>query len=246
MIKIERLTNKNIGLAFSCAKDADIWGSKYHEYSNQVLINHPDSIISYGITYDNEPAGHSIIIKGNSPFNPVKSEKAAFIHCFYISENFRNENLGTLLLNYIEKDLHNIVSAIFIMSVHSDNSYEEFFYKHGFKNIGKDEYSPLLSKFFSKTEYSVKPPNTCSNKNDALVVNYNPLCPIMFSQYKNALTEIREALPELMIIEHFPDKEDDLCDYGYFGFFLRNTPILINPKKTDELIRMIRNLLFIS
>lgn len=246
MIKVERLTDKNIGLAFSCAKDAGIWGSKFHEFSNSMLIENPQTIFAYGITYDNEPAGHAIVLHSDSPYSPVEGDKTAYIHCFYISPKFRNNDLGSLLFNYLENELTGRFNALFISAVDKSDSYAEFFRDKGFKTIQEDEYSAILGKIFRKSPYSLKETCELDCNDDWLTVNYNPLCPVDFARQKDTVEIIRKEIPQINIKENYPEhiKSGSLCPM--FGFYFGKTPILVNNTRTEELIRMLKNMLFLS
>lgn len=246
MIKVERLKDSNIGLAFSCAKDAGIWGSKFHEFSNSMLINNPDEIFAYGITYNNEPAGHAIVLHNDSPFSPVGGKRNAYIHCFYISPKFRNNDLGSLLFNYIENELNEKFNALFISIVDRSDSYSAFFRNKGFEPVQEDEYSSILAKIYRKAAYSFKDNRDLLCSDNCLTVNYNPLCPVDFARQKDAVDNIRREIPSLCIKEYSPDTHSEGSSCPMFGFYFGKTPLLINNTKTDELISMLKRMLFIN
>ncbi len=245
MIQIQRLNENNIGLAFSCAKDAGIWGSQIHAISNNILIKRPDKFFAYGITYDNEPIGHSIVVDTDMPFSPVEADKSVFVHCFYIAPQFRDKDFGTLLYNYIDNDLIKMnIKAIFFQVTDSKNPYSRFFKSRGFTALVDNDIITLLVKFHKKTDFKIKEFSSHMKNNNILTVNYNPLCPITFSHYQQAVIKIRKELPEIKIVENYLTDDKQIRECGYFGFYYGNTPILINPQKSTKLINMLKKMTF--
>ncbi len=249
MIKIKKLDKNDIGLAFSCTKDKNIWGSNEHQIVSDFLIKHLYYEFSaYGLTYNNEPAGHLIITKTETHYSPIRAKNSVYIYCMYISPLYRSKNFGTVLLEFMEEDIFNKEQkeAIFVQSLGDEYMNKTFFIKNNYKEIENDILNSLLVKYKdTMPDYEIPQSVNTKTKNEknVLIVNYNPVCPVLLGQYKMAITYLKKHLPKLKIVENYIKNDNDIDVFGNYGFYLNNMPILVNPNKLNELKEIIENLI---
>jgi len=246
MIKINKLDKKNIGLAFSCTNDNNLWGSEIHQRVNKFIMeNLFDNFSAYAITYDNKPAGHLITLNTLSKFSPIYSQNSVFLYCLYIAQKFREQNLANTLLNYVEENIKNdMKDAIFVQTFVNEIMNDKLFTSNNYTKIDTNSNDSIfMKKFRDNVDFSLNNDyyQIPSAKN-TLLINYNPICPIVQEQYKKVVIYIKENLPDITIQENYINNEQDLKKYGYFGIYFNNIPLLFNIDKLDELKDMLISL----
>jgi N-acetylglutamate synthase-like GNAT family acetyltransferase len=241
-----KLGKENIGLAYSCTKDYSLWGSEYHQESNKFLINNLGyRIYAFGVLENKNPVGHAILVDAKPPLSMVDSKNGLYLHCFYISPKHRNKNIGAALIERIEIEAQKEgKEAIFLNTIGIKWMNRDFFEKHGYSMINDDEMDSFMMKQLGKeTEYRIiKDFPVHESKTNQLVINHNPLCPLMLYQYSQLAKIAAEELKEIDIIETRVEKASDLSEQFSFGVYFNNLPILLNEKKINETIKVIKSL----
>lgn len=247
MIKFIKLIDDNRGLAFSCLKEKGMWGNAEHMDSLSFTYDRMEGFFSaFAAIYDSEPAGHAMVIETKPPFSPVESENSLFINCLYVGPSFRKMGIGSKLLEYLEKDAEESGrDMIFVQSVGNEWMKKDFFAERGYRQIDDEEISFLLMKKISRLA-KFSPVKTVSSNSDrskdSLVINYNPLCPVLVSHYRQFAAMIKKEIPGITIKENYVSCDDDICKNGSFGIYFNNTPILINQRRISETVEIIRSL----
>jgi len=247
MIKILKLTKDNRGLAYSCLQEKGMWGNEEHQESLSFTYKEFETDFSaYAATYNGESAGHAIIINSKPPFSPVQSENSIFVHCLYVVNKFRNKGIGRQLMNLIEKDALDMgKDMIFVQSISNEWMKKDFFIKREYKAIEDDGINFILMKKLnkiSKFSFVKHEDHSIKAERDSIVINYNPLCPVMISHYRRFVQKLREEIPNIKITENYLICSDDVCKNGEFGIYLNNTPLLINQRRISETIEIIISL----
>ncbi|MFO8062094.1 MAG: GNAT family N-acetyltransferase [bacterium] len=247
MIKIEKLNEKNIGLAFSCAGENDIWGSECHTIANDFLIQHLDSgFEAYGITFDSKPVGHSVLVPAALPFSPVKADRGMFINCIYIAPQYRNRDLGTLLIDYIENDMNERnIHVLFAQTTQISGNQFSFYSDKQYREIFDDGINQIYMKSFSDSDIDYKIIDLKPRRDDDgnyLKINYSPLCPVLIMKYRELVDIVKKEIPGIEIQENFIESEKDMKENGNFGVFFDNIPLLISTRSIGESVNIIKGL----
>lgn len=245
MIVIKKLGKQDMGLAYSCCKGTDVWGSDNHVSANDFLISNLSyGIRAYGVQYDNEPAGHAILMKTEQPFSVIEADNSLYIHCIHVSRQRNYDSLSRLFMDYIADDVFNSnMKAIFVQTFDDGHMSREFFSNMGFEEIQSGEDS-VLALFSSrdKVDYSIREINSDAVSTDALVVNYDPLCPLTNTRYSLIVKAVREKLPDIRIKETVIKNAGDITKFGHFGIYFNGIPLIASRNHPEEVVEIIRSL----
>lgn len=247
MIRIEKLNENNIGLAFSCAGENNIWGNECHTIANDFLIHNLDSgFEAYGIRFDSKPVGHSVLVPAALPFSPVKADRGMFINCIYIAPEYRNRDLGSLLIDYIENDMdERNMHALFAQTTQLTSNKFSFYSDKGYREIFDDGINHIYMKSFSDRDIDYKIIDLKPKRDDDgnyLKINYSPLCPVLIMKYKELAHTVKSEIPGIQIQENFIESEKDMKEKGNFGVFFDNIPLLISTRSIGESVNIIKGL----
>ncbi|MDD3804002.1 MAG: GNAT family N-acetyltransferase [bacterium] len=246
MYNFVRLNKENIGLAFSCTRDHSLWGSDYHQKSNKFLIDNLNyRIYGIGAVHDMNPIGHALLVDAKGPISPVDSKNGLYLHCIYISPNHRNREIGTSLLEEIEKEAKNEKKdAIFLSAIGMHWMSRGFFEKNGFTTVNEDDLDATLMKSFSSSvEYRIiKDVPKHQPKTNQLVINHNPLCPLMLYRYSMLAKMASEEIEGIEIMQNTIEDTSEMKTQMSYGVYFNNLPILVNEKQIADSVAMIKSL----
>uniref|UniRef100_A0A7C3J6X5 GNAT family N-acetyltransferase n=1 Tax=candidate division WOR-3 bacterium TaxID=2052148 RepID=A0A7C3J6X5_UNCW3 len=244
-IKIVKLNKDNLGLAYSCTKETNLWGSHSHQKSIDFLLKNLDyKIYAYGITLDGALAGHVILFDTKQPLSMVESKDGVFLNCIYILESLRNQKFGTMVLKHIENQIKEEGKKIIFTHSIGENEWmsKNFFIKNGFVEAPtEDDLLKILYKSFDK-EVSFRiisdDKNRVQTKTNQILIIYNPLCPLENEKFDHLKEIVKKEFEEVEIEEiHSLDKTLSS------GIFFNNIPLLYNKKKDKEILDIIRSLM---
>ncbi|HAF07164.1 MAG: GNAT family N-acetyltransferase [bacterium] len=244
-IKIFKLNRDNLGLAYSCTKEKNLWGSFSHQKSVDFLLKNLDyKIYAYGITIDGNLAGHVILFDTKKPLSLIESKDGVFLNCIYILESFRNQKLGSMILKHIENQIKEEGKKIIFTHSIGENEWmnKNFFLKNGFVEAPtEDDLLKILYKSFDK-EISFRivsnEKNRVQTKTNQLLIIYNPLCPLENAKLEHLKDLVKKEFDEVDVEEvHSLDKTLSS------GIFFNNIPLLYNERKDNEILEIIRSLI---
>ncbi len=246
MIVIKKLTKDDMGLAYSCCKGTDVWGSANHVSANDFLISNMSyGIRAYGIQYNDEPAGHAILMKTEQPFSIIEAENSLYIHCVHINNRDNYENLSRLFLDFIIEDVFKTnIAAIFAQSYDDGHMSSEFFTQTGFEELQSDENSSVFAIFReeNRPEYSIKEAAGKDMESGILIVNYDPLCPLTNSRYSVIVEAVKEKMPHIPVKENVINTASDIMKFGHFGMYFNGIPLIASRTHPEEVLEIIRSL----
>ncbi|MGE3062593.1 MAG: GNAT family N-acetyltransferase [bacterium] len=247
MYDFVRLNKHNIGLAFSCTRDHSLWGTDYHQKSNKFLIDNLDyRIYGLGALCDKNPIGHALLVDAKPPLSPVESVSGLYLHCLYVSPEHRNKEVGSALLRQIEKEaMLEKKDAVFLNTIGMQWMSRGFFEKRGYTAVNEDDLdTTMMISFKSNVEYRIlRDIPVHETKINHLVINYNPLCPLMLYRYSMLAKAVAEELEEIEIVENNIELASDMKEQLSYGVYFNNLPILVNENRLAEAVLMIKSLI---
>jgi len=247
MVEFVKLDKENIGLAFSCTRDHNLWGSEFHQKSNKFMIDNIDyKIYGIGAVRDKNPVGHAVLVDAKPPLSPVDAPDSLYLHCIYVSLRERNSGIGMELLKSAEKLARSEGKrALFLNSIGMNWMSRDFFEKSGFCVVNEDGLdSTMMKSFGGNKEFRIlKDIPKHEAKTNTLLINHNPLCPLMLYRFTMLARTVAEELKEVDIVENNPEKTEASKEQLLYGVYFNNLPILVDEKRLAESVSVIKSLI---
>jgi len=161
-------------------------------------------------------------IDGKNAFRAVDATDHLFIHCLWISPNkYKNQGLGTKLLQEVEKDVNYKIGIAVITSDDSFMANKNLFEKNGYKEIETKEKFQLMVKQIKKGELPKLKDNSNQLKNyQGLNIIYSSQCPWVAKSI-DEIVEISKSFGlSIKVKEILTPKEAQLAPSIYSTFNL--------------------------